>query len=402
MASGRKALFDRFNGSELMAEIDLMRSIDRFPFFHTAEGASRPRTRFQGREMINLGSNNYLGLADDERVVDATCEAARRWGAGSTGSRMLNGHTAAHEELEELIAGFTGQEAALVFSTGYAANLGAISGLLRRGDHALTDEEAHASILDGVLLSGARLRRFDHNDVEHLERLLESGEGRPAACLVDGVYSMRGDAAPLDRLADVCEAHGVVLIDDEAHGLGVLGPTGVGAAEAQSVLGRMDLISLTFSKSLGTCGGAVAGDRATIEWLKMTSRPFLFTASNTPGSLGAAMCSLRLLMEHPHWPGEVRSRAEYLRELLVKQGVTVAPSDSAILTVDIGSDAATGHAWRLLWNRGVFCNPVVAPAVKAGHGLLRLSVMRTHSDEDLEEAATAFASIEEAYALAGR
>ncbi len=253
-----------------------------------------------------------------------------------------------------------------------------------------------------MLLSGARLRRFDHNDVDALERLLASGEGRPAACLVDGVYSMRGDAAPLGRLADVCEEHGVVLIDDEAHGLGVLGPTGVGAAEAQSVLRRMDLITLTFSKSLGTCGGAVAGDRTTIEWLKMTSRPFLFTASNTPGSLGAAMCSLRLLIEHPHWPAEVRGRAEYLRELLVKQGVTVHPSDSAILTVEIGSDAATVHAWRLLWNRGVFCNPVVAPAVKPGRGLLRLSVMRTHSDVDLEEAAAAFAVIDEAYALAGR
>lgn len=159
MAPGSKPIFDRFADSDLAVEADLMRSINRFPFFHTAEGASRPRTRFQGREMINLGSNNYLGLADDERVIDATCEAARRWGAGSTGSRTLNGHTLAHEEL---IAGFTGQEAALVFSTGDAANLGAISGLVQRGDHALTDEEAHASILDGVLLSGARLRRFDH------------------------------------------------------------------------------------------------------------------------------------------------------------------------------------------------------------------------------------------------
>ncbi len=180
MARGSKPLFDRFAGFDLPVEADLMRSINRFPFFHTAEGTSRPRTRFQGREMINLGSNNYLGLADDERVIDATCEAAGRWGAGSTGSRTLNGHTLAHEELEELIAGFTGQEAALVFSTGYGANLGAISGLLQRGGHALTDEEAHASILDGVLRSGARLRRFDHNDVDALERLLGSGDGRPA------------------------------------------------------------------------------------------------------------------------------------------------------------------------------------------------------------------------------
>jgi 7-keto-8-aminopelargonate synthetase-like enzyme len=182
----------------------------------------------------------------------------------------------------------------------------------------------------------------------------------------------------------------------------VLGPTGVGAAEAQNVLRRMDLVSLTFSKSLGTCGGAVAGGKRTIDWLKMTARPFLFTASNTPGSLGAATTSLRLLIEHPHWPGEVRGRAEYLRELLVKQGVTVSRPDSAILTVEIGSDAATGHAWRLLWNRGVFCNPVVAPAVKAGHGLLRFSVMRTHTDEDLEDAAAACSAIEEAYASAGR
>jgi len=369
-----------------------------FPFFSTAASPSAPRTVFAGCEVVNLGSNNYLGLANDERVIDAAVEATLRFGSGLTGSRLMNGNSEIHDELEEMLCRFTGAEAALVFSTGYGANLGAITGLTTPADTVVTDTEVHASLYDGIAMAGVTLRRFRHNNTRHAHKILTSITEKDGAggtmLVVDGIYSMRGDAAPLVELANLCDESGTVLFVDEAHGLGVVGPTGVGAIEAAGVIERTHLVSYTFSKSLASCGGAVLGPKSLIDALKITTRPFLFTASNTPGSLAAAATSLGLLIEHPTWPAEVMGRARYLRDRLAAAGIPVNVSDSAVLTVPIGSDIAAITAWRALFDAGVFVNPVLAPGVAEGHELLRLSVMRTHTDADLDFAAEAFTALE--------
>jgi 8-amino-7-oxononanoate synthase len=388
-AIGRRAA-----ASMVVAEARLARRINRYPYFSRVESAAGPRSVIAGKAMLNFGSNNYLGLADDPRIIGAATNAVRRWGTGVTGSRLLNGNLALHESLEDDLAAFYGRESALVFPTGYTANLGALTGLLQPGDRVFLDHEAHASLFDGVLLARSKLRRFRHNSVEHLASLLPSDNERERgrACIIEGTYSMLGDTANARSFAELCKATGTFLIVDEAHSLGTAGPTGAGVAERDGVLRDVDLITTTFSKSLASCGGAVIGDRSVIDAIRLTSRPFIFTASNTPSSVAAAQAALHLLIEEPAMVAQVHSVGAALVDLLLEAGVEVNPADGPIVTIRTGSDFATLQAWRLAWNRGLFCNAVVSPAVAAGEGLLRLSVMRTHTKSDLEEAAEICAS----------
>jgi 8-amino-7-oxononanoate synthase len=346
-----------------------------------------------GELRLNFGSNNYLGLANDERVIDAAAEAAARWGSGVTGSRLLNGNLELHEEIEEELARFYGREAALVFPTGYTANLGALAGLLQPGDRAYLDHEAHASLVDGTLLSRAKLRRFRHNSVDRFRSLVRSEDGTGCVCVIEGIYSMRGDAAPVGAFDAACADTGSFLVVDEAHALGTMGPTGAGVAERDGVVDRVDLLTITFSKSLASCGGAVIGDREIIEFLRLTSRPFVFTASNAPSTVAAALCSLRLLQAEPEMVTQVQDRASQFATKLRAHGVPVHQTDGPILTIPTGSDFSTLQAWKLAWNRDLFCNSVVSPAVEQGRGLLRLSVTRLHTDEDLDEAAVVCAAV---------
>ncbi len=369
------------------------RSAGTFPYFSVASSPSAPRTVFGGNEVINLGSNNYLGLAADERVIEAAVEAVRADGTGLTGSRLMNGNSHRHEELEELLCRFTGKEACLVFSTGFGANLGALTGLLRPGDTAFVDAEAHASLIDGVQMSGADLARVRHAHLGHFAKLAGNlADGGESLYVVDGVYSMRGDAPDMAGIVDAAERHGVTVYDDEAHGLGVLGPTGIGAAERDGVVDRVPLLFYTFSKSLASCGGAVLGPRDVIEHLKLTTRPFLFTASNTPASIAAATEALRLLIANPSWPEQVMDRSRRLVAELRRRGVPTLPTDSAIVSVPTGDMATTFEAWSRIFDAGVFTNPVLPPAVREGRCLLRLSVMRTHSHDDLTTAAELIAA----------
>lgn len=387
-------LVARVGGSAVVELAAQAKRDGTFPYFRVASSPSAPRTVFGGAELINLGSNNYLGLAADERVIDAAVEAVRSDGTGLTGSRLMNGNSHRHEELEELLCRFTGKQACLVFSTGFGANLGALAGLLEPGDTAFVDAEAHASLIDGVRMSGATLRRVRHAHVEHFARLaarLGTADGAGSLYAVDGVYSMRGDAPDMAEILDVAEAHGVTVYDDEAHGLGVLGPTGVGAAERDGVVDRVPLLFYTFSKSLASCGGAVLGPSDVIEHLRLSTRQFLFTASNTPASIAAATASLRLLIAHPHWPAQVMDLARHLVAELDRRGVATLPTDSAIVTVPTGDMTTTFETWARLVDAGVFTNPVLPPAVREGRCLLRLSVMRTHTRGDLTEAADAIA-----------
>jgi 7-keto-8-aminopelargonate synthetase-like enzyme len=362
-----------------------------YPYYRSVESASRPRLTVEGRDVINFGSNNYLSLSYHPRVIEAALAATRRFGTGVTGSRLLNGTLTLHRTLEEELADFYDAPACLVFSTGYVANASAIAGFLGRHDVAVIDKEAHNSLLAGVRLSGATMRRFRHNDVEHLDQLLAAAPPEAAkGVLVDGVYSMGGDTAPLPGLVEACRRHpNTFLLDDEAHGLGVLGERGRGALEDQGVLHDLDLVTVTFSKTLGSCGGALLGPADAIELLTLTSDPFIFTASNTPGSVAAALEALRVLREEPELPARLRAKVALFLGLLAERGVPTNPADSAIVTIPLrrADEVSVAAVFRDLFEAGVFVNPVIPPAVAGEAGLIRLSLMVDHDAAMLEEAA---------------
>ena len=364
-----------------------------WPYYKTVESASRPRIRVEGHDLINFGSNNYLSLSYHPKVIEASQAATRRYGTGVTGSRLLNGTLDLHRTLEAELAEFYEREAALVFSTGYVANLSTISGLLSRHDYVILDKDAHNSLLTGAQLSGAAMKRFGHNDHERLARILDDLPAEPGkGVIVDGVYSMGGDTAPLAEMVELCRSHpNTFLLDDEAHGLGVLGARGRGAAEHHGVLDTVDLVTITFSKTLGSCGGALIGSADAIELLTLDADPLIFTASNTPGSIAAALQGLRILRDAPEMTAQLRDNVDLFVDLLTERGVPVNPPESAIITIPLRQrdEVSAVVLARELLDAGVFVNPVVAPAVPRGLGLIRLSLMLDHTPALLEEAAEA-------------
>jgi 8-amino-7-oxononanoate synthase len=382
---------DRLEAFPRLADYRLAKAAGYWPYYKTVESASRPRFTIEGQDYINFGSNNYLSLSYHPKVIEAAQEATRRYGTGVTGSRLLNGTLDLHRTLEAELADFYEREAALVFSTGYVANVSTISGLLNRHDYVILDKDAHNSLLTGAQLSGATMKRFGHNDVARLTRILDELPPEPGkAVIVDGVYSMGGDTAPLPAMVELCRSHpNSFVLDDEAHGLGVLGARGRGAAEHHGVLDDVDLITLTFSKTLGSCGGALVGSPEAIELLTLDADPLIFTASNTPGSVAAALAALRILREAPEITGQLRDNVARLIGLLTERGVPVNTAESAIITIPLRQrdEVSAVVLARELLEAGVFVNPVVAPAVPRGLGLIRLSLMLDHTPALLEEAA---------------
>jgi 8-amino-7-oxononanoate synthase len=362
-----------------------------WPYYKTVETAATPVFTIEGREVINFGSNNYLSLSYHPEVIAAAQAATAHFGTGVTGSRLLNGTLPLHKDLEAELADFYGAEAALVFSTGYVANLCGISGYLGRSDYAIVDKEAHNSLVTAIRLSGAHLKRFRHNDADQLAKILASlPESGVKGVIVDGVYSMRGDTAPLPAILDAVErTPNAFLFDDEAHGLGVLGATGRGAGEHHGVLDRVDITTVTFSKTLGSCGGAVIGNADAIELLTITAEPFIFTASNVPASMAAALASLRLLRREPERPARLLANVEHLVRGLNERGVRTNPAESAIVTIPLKhhDDVSTVFTFRDLFELGVFANPVIPPASHGNSGLLRLSLMADHDHDLLDDAA---------------
>jgi 8-amino-7-oxononanoate synthase len=382
---------DRLEAFPRLADYRLAKAAGYWPYYKTVESASRPRFTIEGQDYINFGSNNYLSLSYHPKVIEAAQDATRRYGTGVTGSRLLNGTLDLHRTLEAELAEFYEREAALVFSTGYVANVSTISGLLNRHDYVVLDKDAHNSLLTGAQLSGATMKRFGHNDVTRLTRILDELPPEPGkAVIVDGVYSMGGDTAPLPAMVELCRSHrNTFLLDDEAHGLGVLGARGRGAAEHHGVLADVDLITITFSKTLGSCGGALVGSADAIELLTLDADPLIFTASNTPGSVAAALAALRILRDAPEITGRLRDNVARFVRLLTERGVPVNPAESAIITIPLRQrdEVSAVVLARELLEAGVFVNPVVAPAVPRGLGLIRLSLMLEHTPALLEEAA---------------
>ena len=320
-------VFAKVRGHERSEQLRAAREADLLPYFRRLEGPAGPVVEMEGAERIMLGSNNYLGLTADERVRAAARDALDRYGTGLTGSRLLNGTLDLHLDLERELAEWMGTEEAIVFSTGHQANVGTLGTILGPGDTVIVDSADHASILDGCLISRAKLRPFKHNRLEKLEKMLQrAGEdGGGVLVVVDGVFSMEGDIAPLPRIVELCQAYGARLMVDEAHGAGVLGARGAGACELFGVEADVDLRMGTFSKSLASCGGFIAGSHEVIDFLRVTSRAFLFTASGVPAAVGAALAALRIIRspEGPELFARVLDNARYLNRGLHDLGFRV-------------------------------------------------------------------------------
>ena len=357
----------------------------------------------EGKERIQLGSNNYLGLTGDERVKQAARDALEEYGTALTGSRFLNGTIPLHLELEREIAEWMGTDDALVFTAGYLANVGCIATLLDPGDTVICDSGDHASILDAVMMSRARIRPFRHNRMDKLETMLEraAGDGGGVLVVVDGVFSMEGDVAPLGEIVELCAKHGARLMVDEAHGVGRPRARAARArARRSDVEDRVDLRMGTFSKSLASCGGFIAGPADVIDFLRIQSRAFMFTASAVPAAVGAALGALRIIRsdEGPELFARVLENARYLRDGFKQLGYETIDSDpvTPIIPVLIGDDWQAVLLWRALYDAGVYVNVAIHPAVPPGGALLRTSVMATHEREHLDRALEMFEKVKPA------
>jgi 8-amino-7-oxononanoate synthase len=406
-------VFAKVRGHEREELLRAARDADLMPYFRTVQSPAMPVVEMEGAPRIMLASNNYLGLTADERVTRGAQDALHRYGTGLTGSRLLNGTTPLHLELERELAEWMGCDDAIVFTTGHQANVGTLGTLLGPSDTVIVDSADHASILDGALISKAKMRPFRHGRIDRLERALEraASDGGGVLVVVDGVFSMEGDVAPLVDISELCARYGARLMVDEAHGAGVLGARGAGACELLGVEDRVDLRMGTFSKSLAACGGFVAGPADVIEYLRISSRSFLFTASGVPAALGAALAALRILRspEGPALLASVLERARYLSDGLRSLGyrtIEGAPvrSGSApdaplqrfttpIVPVLVGDDWQAALLWRALYDGGVFTNCALHPAVPPGGALLRTSVMATHDIPTLDRALEVFARV---------
>jgi 8-amino-7-oxononanoate synthase len=398
-------VFAKVRGHERAEQLRAAREADLLPYFRRLESPAAPVVTMEGAERVMLGSNNYLGLTGDKRVIAGARDALERYGTGLTGSRLLNGTIELHLELERELAEWMGTEEAIVFTTGHQANVGTLGTLLAPGDTVIADSADHASILDGCLLSRAKLRPFRHGRLDKLEKMLQRAgdDGGGVLVVVDGVFSMEGDVADLPRVVELCRGHGARLMVDEAHAAGVLGARGAGASELFGVEGDVDLRMGTFSKSLASCGGFIAGTHEVIEFLRISSRAFLFTAAAVPAAVGAALAALRIVRsdEGPALFASVLDNARYLRDGLRSLGFEVLDDAHGITTpivpVVVGDDWKAVILWRALYDAGVYVNVALHPAVPPAGALLRTSVMATHDHAVLDRALDAFAAVKTAF-----
>ncbi|MDO9087818.1 MAG: aminotransferase class I/II-fold pyridoxal phosphate-dependent enzyme [Anaerolineaceae bacterium] len=354
-----------------------------YPYFIPLTENEGTVVEYKGHKLIMCGSNNYLGLTTHPKVKEAACKATEHFGTSCTGSRFLNGTLEFHEQLEHELAVWVGKEAALVFSTGMQVNLGTVSAIVGNKDIVILDKDDHASIVDGARLSYGKIERFRHNDMNHLERVLKSlPEEAGKIIIVDGLFSMEGDLAPLPDIIPLAKKYGSRIMVDDAHGMGVLG-NGHGTSHHFGVTEQVDLIMSTFSKSFASLGGFVAGDADVIHYIKHFARSLIFSASIPPGNAAAALAALQVMREEPERIQRVNQIGERMRKGFKQLGFDIGSSVTPVIPIIIGSDDLTFLTWKLLFENGVFVNPVISPAVAPGRQLLRTSYMATHTDDQL-------------------
>lgn len=364
-----------------------------YPYFIPLDRNEGTEVVYQDRRIIMCGSNNYLGLTTHPKVREAAINAIKRFGTSCTGSRFLNGNMTIIEELEEKLAQWVGKEAALVFSTGMQVNLGTISSIVSKRDIVILDKEDHASIVDGAFLSGGKIERFRHNDIPHLERVLQSLPEEPGKLLiVDGLFSMEGDIAKLPEIIPLCKKYNVRLMVDDAHAMGVLGG-GRGTAAHFGMTEDVDLIMSTFSKSFASIGGFIASDRDVVDYIKHHARSLIFSASIPPANTATALAALEIMHDEPELVERLTWNAEFMRKGYKQLGFDTGHSESPIIPIIIGDDALTFKVWRDLFDNGVFVNPVISPATAPGRQLLRTSYMATHTKPQMVKVLEVFEKV---------
>ncbi|MBF0200657.1 MAG: aminotransferase class I/II-fold pyridoxal phosphate-dependent enzyme [Desulfamplus sp.] len=364
---------------------NLVKALGYYPYYPKIEKANATEVTIDGKQITMLGSNNYLGLTNHPKVIEAGVKALQEYGSGLTGSRLLNGNILLHDQLEEELADFVGMKNALVFSTGFGTNLGTISTICGPDDLVFSDEYNHASIVDGIRFSGARKCKYRHNDMQDLEEKLAFADPKYARFIVtDGIFSMEGDIAKLDELVTLSKKYPSRLMVDDAHSFGVLGPNGDGTAAHFGVTEDMDLIMGTFSKSLGCVGGFIAGEKMVIEYLKHHCRTMIFTAALPPSNVASVMAALGIIKAEPERRERVMENAQFMRNGLKSLGFDVGESTTPIIPIVIGKDLKTFQVWKELMDAGVYTNPIISPAVPQGRALLRTSYMATHTRKQLE------------------
>jgi len=381
-------LFDKMATDETIQRVKDARDIGVYPYFRALSDSEGVTATFEGKEVVMLGSNNYLGLTTDPRVREAAIEAIRRYGTSVTGSRFLNGTLELHLELERRLAKFIGKEAALVFSTGYQTNLGTISAVVGKGDFIVLDKDDHASIVDGCTMSQGEMKRFRHNDVSSLDAVL----GRLPAdagklVVVDGVYSMGGDIAPMREIVEISKKHGARIMVDDAHGIGVTGK-GRGTSAHFGLTDDVDLIMGTFSKSFASIGGFIAGDADVIYYIQHKARSLIFSAALPAPNAAAVLAALDIIETEPQHVENLWDNAEHMRKGLKDLGYNTGMSNTPVIPVILGEDFRVALAWHALIEEGVYTNPVVPPA--SAQGLLRTSYTATHTTAHLDRALRAF------------
>jgi 8-amino-7-oxononanoate synthase len=365
-----------------------------YPYFIPFSDTEGTEVMLDGHRLIMIGSNNYLGLTTHPRVREAAIEAVHKYGTSCTGSRFLNGTLQIHTQLERELADFVGKEATLVFSTGYQANVGTISALIGRNDTVITDRDDHASIIDGCQLSCGKMVRFRHNDMDSLNRALAKCDPEQGKLVVvDGVYSMGGDIAPLPQIVSLCKKYEARLMVDDAHSVGVLGECGRGTANYFGLTEDVDLIMGTFSKSFASLGGFIAGDEQVIHYIKHHARSLIFSASMPAASVAACLAALDVMKSEPDRCRRVLDIAERMRQGYRALGYDTGVSETPVIPIIIGDDTKTFMLWRALYDAGVYTNAIVPPAVPPSKSLLRTSYMATHTDEQMDRVLALFEQV---------
>lgn len=389
---GRISLFkegggDVFAKCHKFIEADMARQMNVYPCYQTIDRNEGPICLIEDREVIMLGSNNYLGLTIHPEVRQAAMEAIRDYGTSLTGSRLLNGTHKLHCQLEEALAQFFGKEDALVFTTGYQANLGVLSALIKNGDVLIMDKGNHASIYDGADMTKGEVLRYNHEDMDDLEKQLKSvDDNKGKLVIIDGVFSMEGNIASLPQIQGLCEKYGARLVVDDAHSIGILGPGGKGTSHHFGLEKETDLIVGTFSKTLASVGGFSVGDAKVIDFIKHFGRSVIFSASLPPASVAAAHKALEIMQREPERVDRVNANGHYMRENLKAEGFDIGVSETPIIPIIVGDEILTLTLWRELLDAGVYVNAVLYPAVPKDKSLLRTSYTSEHTREHLDKA----------------